>query len=375
MLPRKRNFFKAHQEWMYNVYVLGYGSRCLVGFVPRDRHNLLAVQSYRPRQTKCKCISFFLTPPVASSKLAKIKWFFDSKTCSTSASDKRYTQFLSQSVRTLIKQDHNPKSLPLLSSSSPALKTLTTAHAKPLEHLDAVGFWHVQWRHPQVMPMSKTSDKEHPPLPSEAAMTVSKRSCRTCSETAPSKCSWLSPDRIRLRAPGVFARCSTKPCTGCSSAQIRVNGGQLARPRWPFSPRFTCRAKEERWALRHRAHRAPWAAHTMGYPTMPPGQPSWRQTPAYRSLKPWVKISVWNSSDSFFRSVLMADIGVHKSSTICIITSFCYILRGPPPNRNIPFVSSLVQRSDLPFLQYRWKQHWMHGYKMPTHSKTMNYYE
>ena len=82
---------------MYNVYVLGYGSRCLVGFVPRDRHNLLAVQSYRPRQTKCKCISFFLTPLVASSKLAKIKWFFDSKTCSTSASDKRYTQFLSQS--------------------------------------------------------------------------------------------------------------------------------------------------------------------------------------------------------------------------------------------------------------------------------------
>ena len=108
--------------------------------MPRDRHNLLAVQSYRPRQTKCKCISFFLTPLVASSKLAKIKCLFDSKTCSTSAPDKRYTQFLSQSVRTLIKQDHNPKSLPLLSSSSPALKTLTTAHAKPLKRLDAVGF-------------------------------------------------------------------------------------------------------------------------------------------------------------------------------------------------------------------------------------------
>ena len=122
------------------------------------------------------------------------------------------------------------------------------------------------------MPMSKISDKEHPPLPSEAAMTASKRSARTCCETAPSKCSWLSPDRIRLRAPGVFARCSTKPCAGRSSAQIRVKGGQLARPRWPFSPRFTCRAKGERWALRQRAHRAPWVAQcTIG--TVPPGQP------------------------------------------------------------------------------------------------------
>ena len=76
-------------------------------------------------------MKFFLAPLLASSKLAKMKGLFDSKTCSTSAPDKKYKQYLSHSVRTLIKQDHNPKSLPLFSSSYPALKTLTTAHAKP----------------------------------------------------------------------------------------------------------------------------------------------------------------------------------------------------------------------------------------------------